>query len=112
MRLRRHPFRGNIRELRHVLKGAALRAAGGTILASHLDLDRPELRASAVGVDMVADAGTAGLTWKERLEAQEKQALQRTMEAAGGNLTKAAEMFGVPRTTYREKLVRHGLLTD
>ena len=112
VRLRRHPFRGNIRELRHVLKGAALRAAGGTILASHLDLDRPELRASAVGVDMVADAGTAGLTWKERLEAQEKQALQRTMEAAGGNLTKAAEMFGVPRTTYREKLVRHGLLTD
>ena len=32
------------------------------------------------------------------------------LEAHGGNLTRAAEMFGVPRTTYREKLVRHGLL--
>ena len=49
-------------------------------------------------------------TWKERLEAQEKDALQRTLAAAGGNLTRAAEMFGVPRTTYREKLVRHGLI--
>ena len=47
---------------------------------------------------------------KERLEAQEKHALRRTMGAAGGNLTRAAELFGVPRTTYREKLVRHGLL--
>ena len=30
--------------------------------------------------------------------------------AHDGNLTRAAELFGVPRTTYREKLVRHGLL--
>ena len=54
--------------------------------------------------------GGANATWKERLEAQEKDALQRTMAAANGNLTRAAELFGVPRTTYREKLVRHGLL--
>ncbi len=110
-RLSRHPFRGNIRELRHVLKGAALRAAGGTILVAHLDLDRSDVRAP--GAESVEHPSpTAGQTWKEKLELQEKQALQRTFEAAGGNLTKAAEMFGVPRTTYREKLVRHGLITE
>jgi DNA-binding protein Fis len=49
-------------------------------------------------------------TWKERLEAQEKNALQETLTKSGGNLTKGAELFGVPRTTYREKLVKHGLL--
>jgi DNA-binding protein Fis len=54
--------------------------------------------------------GDDGATWKERLEAQEKTALQRTLAEASGNLTRAAELFGVPRTTYREKLVRHGLL--
>ncbi|MGE3174981.1 MAG: sigma-54 interaction domain-containing protein [Planctomycetota bacterium] len=110
-RLVRHPFRGNIRELRHIVKGAALRAGGGPILASHLDLERPDLIArpgdDAVGV---GEPMPANLTWKERLEVQEKLALQRTMEAASGNLTRAAELFGVPRTTYREKLVRHGLL--
>jgi transcriptional regulator with GAF, ATPase, and Fis domain len=126
-RLHAAPWRGNIRELRHVMKGAALRAGGGAILASHLDLDRPGLHpavgatgdgqpGAAVGADGAAvtaaaapDPTTTG-TWKERLEAQEKVALQRTLTAASGNLTRAAEMFGVPRTTYREKLVRHGLL--
>ncbi len=107
-RLQRHIFRGNIRELRHVIKGAALRASGGPILASHLDLERPDLRSGAGG-DALGELPT-NQTWKERLEAQEKAALQRTMEAASGNLTRAAELFGVPRTTYREKLVRHGLI--
>jgi two-component system NtrC family response regulator len=107
-RLQRHPYRGNIRELRHIVKGAALRAGGGPILVSHLDIDRPDLHgADAPAADELLPTS---LTWKERLEAQEKMALQRTMEAASGNLTRAAELFGVPRTTYREKLVRHGLL--
>jgi transcriptional regulator with GAF, ATPase, and Fis domain len=118
-RLAAEVWRGNIRELRHVIKGAALRAGGGTILASHLDLDRARLPmppAAANPAVVAAGAptepageGAAG-TWKERLEAQEKEALQRTLAAASGNLTRAAELFGVPRTTYREKLVRHGLL--
>ncbi|HLQ38214.1 MAG TPA: sigma 54-interacting transcriptional regulator, partial [Planctomycetota bacterium] len=107
-RLRQESWRGNIRELRHVLKGAALRAGGGTILPSHLELDRA-VRTSAPA-PAVAAADDPNLSWKERLEAQEKQALQRTLASANGNLTRAAEMFGVPRTTYREKLVRHGLL--
>ena len=125
-RLRTEAWRGNIRELRHVLKGAALRAGGGPILPSHLDLDRVRLAPMAhapdprtAGAPLLAGAAEAAVgaaaegaagTWKERLEAQEKEALQRTFAAASGNLTRAAELFGVPRTTYREKLVRHGLL--
>jgi two-component system NtrC family response regulator len=121
-RLQKHPWRGNIRELRHAIKGAALRAAGGMLLPSHLDLDRYELHlaAAAAGSAVLNVAASVpsgvpaevdnSLTWKERLEAQEKDALQRSMEAAGGNLTRAAELFGVPRTTYREKLIRYGLL--
>ena len=114
-KLRMNEWRGNIRELRHVMKGAALRAGGGTILPLHLELDRMSSRAPVAGASPPALteaplADDAALTWKERLEAQEKEALQRTLAAANGNLTRAAELFGVPRTTYREKLVRHGLL--
>jgi DNA-binding NtrC family response regulator len=61
----------------------------------------------AAGADAAAEDNA---TWKERLEAQEKNALQETLTKSGGNLTKGAELFGVPRTTYREKLVKHGLL--
>jgi transcriptional regulator with GAF, ATPase, and Fis domain len=107
-RLAAAPFRGNIRELRHLLKGAALRAGGGEIGLVHLDLDR-SLAPPPVALPEAAER-SAVATWKERLEAQEKEALQRTFETAAGNLTRAAELFGVPRTTYREKLVRHGLL--
>jgi two-component system NtrC family response regulator len=111
-RLLREPWRGNIRELRHVVKGAVLRAAGSDLQPAHLDLDRrSDAAAAAPAVVHGGDAIVAG-TWKERLEAQEKAALQRTLAEAGGNLTRAAELFGVPRTTYREKLVRHGLLEN
>ncbi|MFO1077634.1 MAG: sigma 54-interacting transcriptional regulator [Planctomycetota bacterium] len=110
--LRAAPWPGNIRELRHVLKGAALRASGGAIQVAHLDLRDALGETAAAGPGApAADAVRAGATWKERLEAQEKEALQRTMEAAAGNLTRGAELFGVPRTTYREKLIRHGLLS-
>ena len=114
-RLLRDEWRGNIRELRHVVKGAALRAAGGAIGVAHLDLDRRPFAAAAGGSAVASPAPTdaapaAAATWRERLEAQEKDALQRTLAEANGNLTRGAELFGVPRTTYREKLVRHGLL--
>jgi transcriptional regulator with GAF, ATPase, and Fis domain len=99
-------WRGNIRELRHVVKAAALRAGGATLLPEHLDKVVATERDRGPGdVDSAA-------TWKERLEAQEKSALQKTLEESGGNLTKAARLFGVPRTTYRERLVKFGLLKD
>jgi transcriptional regulator with PAS, ATPase and Fis domain len=119
----RAPWPGNIRELRHVIKGAALRAGGGVIQLAHLDLGREfaapgaapgaaPVRPDAVAAARAPAAAPApGGTWKERLEAQEKEALQRTFAASGGNLTRGAELFGVPRTTYREKLMRHGLLS-
>ena len=103
------PWKGNVRELRHAIKSAVLRAKGGPVRTEHLD-DALRLTTAPVpripGVSFTA----SGLTWRERLEKQEIEALRTTLEQAGGNLTKGAELFGVPRTTYREKLVKHGLL--
>lgn len=112
-----HRWPGNIRELRHVIKGAALRAGGESIRVMDLDLQSAGLEATPSAAPSrqpeLAQAEVEGedsSTWKERLEAQEKAVLQRTYSEANGNLTRAAELFGVPRTTYREKLLRHGLL--
>jgi transcriptional regulator with GAF, ATPase, and Fis domain len=103
-----YPWRGNIRELRHMLRGAALRAGGGPIGVIHLD-PTPAAPGEEPLPVLVPSTVAAG-TWKERLEASERAALEETLRQAGGNLTKAAELFGVPRTTYREKLVKNGLL--
>jgi len=109
--LHRLPWRGNIRELRHVIKAAALRAAGGPILVKHLEARRAQEAAAGGEAEMAASGNDTGeRTFKERLEAQERDALLQTLQMADGNLTKGAELFGVPRTTYREKLVKNGLL--
>ena len=105
--LESRPWRGNIRELRHVVKAAALRAGGAPVRIENLDT-APLLGRGRAGDDDLDPAAT----WKERLEAQEKGALQKTLEDSGGNLTRAAKLFGVPRTTYRERLVKHGLIKD
>jgi two-component system, NtrC family, response regulator AtoC len=110
VRLERARWPGNIRELRHVVKGAALRAGGSAIRELDLDLDGEAQLAPTLAPLAAAGAGASPTTYKEQLEAQEKAALQRCLDEASGNLTRAAELFGVPRTTYREKLVRHGLL--
>ncbi|MBK8979461.1 MAG: sigma-54-dependent Fis family transcriptional regulator [Planctomycetes bacterium] len=116
--MRRRTWRGNIRELRHLVKGAALRAGGKVIRIDHLDAapGRSVVAAAlpvgpALAVEEPLGAlPVSGATWKERLELQERAALEETLRQAGGNLTKAARLFGVPRTTYREKLVKAGLL--
>ena len=118
-RLHSHQWPGNIRELRHIIKGAALRAGGEAIRVVDLDLDRSSLDLSSgpaggqtqgLSLEVAQPSASDSSTWKERLEAQEKEVLRRTYSEANGNLTRGAEMFGVPRTTYREKLMRHGLL--
>ena len=99
-----HDWGGNIRELRHTMRTALLRAGGTEVKPEHLDL-RKSLSSETPDLPVVEEG-----SWKDRLEAQEREALQRTLEQAGGNLTKAAMLFGLPRTTYRERLIRFGLL--
>ena len=103
-KLLKHAWRGNVRELKHAMRTSILRAGGAEILPEHLELLVPGPRQNEPSPTV--EAGT----WKDRLERQEREALEATFEQAGGNLTKAALLFGLPRTTYRERLVRHGLL--
>ena len=99
-----HDWGGNIRELRHTMRTALLRSGGAELRPEHLDL-----RQSLSSGIPPSEASQEG-SWKDRLEAQEREALRRTLDQAGGNLTKAAMLFGLPRTTYRERLIRFGLL--
>ncbi len=101
-----HEWRGNIRELKHAIRTACLRAAGGEVRTEHLEL----MARSTMDAAPDRPAPQPDGTWKEHLDDQERDALKLTLEQAGGNLTKAAMLFGLPRTTYRERLLKHGLL--
>jgi len=42
----------------------------------------------------------------------DKQFLQRVISRAGGNLSKAARLAGIDRTTFYRLMERHGLQRD
>jgi DNA-binding NtrC family response regulator len=101
-RLRAHPWRGNVRELRNVLERAALFAAGTTILPEHLDLaahdPQPEPDSEVV------------LSLSDRsLRTLEQTLIRRVLADTGGNRSRAARVLGINRATLYNKLRTLGL---
>ena len=88
------PWPGNVRELANVLERAAIFSTGERITAEHL--------ASGLGgTPAHAHQGT------RTLEDIEREAIERTLAAAGGNRRAAAEQLGIGLRTLYEKLKRY-----
>ncbi len=92
--VRDYPFPGNVRELKNVLLQAAVRSADGVVRACDLEAviryrngEKPPQRAAAM-----TDAELCEL-----------------LAACGGNVTRAAQRAGLPRSTFRDR-VRRGLM--
>ncbi len=92
-RLRRHPWPGNVRELRNVIERAVVLDRSGEIGEESLLLDD---WASAGRDDRLAP----GMTIAEA----ERRLIEATLDAAGGNRTRASEMLGISVRTLRNKL--------
>jgi DNA-binding NtrC family response regulator len=94
--LRLYPWPGNIRELRNVLERATLFARGGRITADSLNLEPTEapVRASADDVWRLADV--------------ERRHIERALAMEQGQVDRAAERLGVPRSTLYQRLKEYG----
>jgi sigma-54 dependent transcriptional regulator, acetoin dehydrogenase operon transcriptional activator AcoR len=88
--LRRHPWPGNLRQLRNVLRLAVA-------LLGDDDLLTPEFLPSEL-----ADGGSAG--GECGLRAVQIRLVQETVERHGGNISAAARELGITRTTLYRKL--------
>ncbi|HXG51846.1 MAG TPA: sigma-54 dependent transcriptional regulator [candidate division Zixibacteria bacterium] len=117
-RLRRHSWRGNVRELFNVLERAAIVAQGGTIEPRHLMLeDEADLLpppavetcriglagSSAPGVPELSGGDGAGLSMKE----MEERLIFQALKQANGNRTRAARALGISVRTLRNKLKQY-----
>ncbi len=98
-RLKTYDWPGNVRELENFVRRALVLASGPE---AGLEL----LPGASLQNDEGAPAGIApGLTLREL----ERSLLERTLDATGGNRTRAADMLGVSLRTVRNKIREFGL---
>ena len=98
-RLRSEDWPGNVRELRNVLERATILADGPVIRPEHLWIEPSSARAEEQATR--SDEGS--------LADLEKQTIQRTLAALGGNRRLAATKLGIGLRTLYEKLKRYDL---
>ncbi len=108
-----HPWRGNVRELQNVIEHVAVLAEPGAALrAEDLPLrDEPHANTNASRVALVESVmGESYHPARDRVIAQfETQYLHWLIARAGGNMSEAARIAGVDRTTLYRLMERHGL---
>jgi two-component system, NtrC family, response regulator AtoC len=106
-RLERHPWPGNIRELRNVIERAVVLCAGSTLTDEHL---------SGLG-ESTAPPGSSAATatldeagpLRGEIEALERQRILDMLARCGGNQTEAARQLGISRRTLVSRLGDYGV---
>jgi two-component system response regulator AtoC len=105
-RLEAHTWPGNVRELGNCLRRAVALATGAEIGREGLEGSPWDGEAAAGQVDRQRnDRLRAGLS----LEEMERRLVEMTLEATGGNRSRAAELLGVSLRTVRNKVRSYGL---
>ena len=98
--LQRHDWPGNVRELYHVLERAYLVGSGRIckdLLLAELE-EVAQKRPPPTG------------PFHETIDKTERELLDGALQAAGGNKSAAAAALGMKLSTFRDKLVKHGLI--
>ena len=110
-RLLAHRWPGNVRELRNALERAVILCDGGLITGEHL----PMALAAAPPARSAAPSATPPATPETippegvKLEAIERDLIQRAMAQAQNNKSEAARLLGLARGQLYSRLKRYGL---
>jgi len=99
MALTHHSWPGNVRELRNAVERAAVLSAGGL-------LDCKDFALSKGAPDSPSGGGNSALDLKSQVEAVERAAIQRALDASKGNRRQAANLLGISLRTLFYKLRR------
>jgi DNA-binding NtrC family response regulator/tetratricopeptide (TPR) repeat protein len=103
----RYPWPGNVRELANVIERAALLSDASVVTAGILALPRLELETPAP-----VDTDATPHSYKAALRQQDEQRLTRALHQAGWNISRAAELLGIPRSNLRYRIAKYKLRPD
>ncbi len=92
--IEKYPWPGNVRELRNVIERAVVVCKGGRITPDHLSFP--------FGYRSQEEA-------EESLEAVERRHIKHVLDKTGWNISKAAQVLGIDRTTLYAKIKKHGI---
>jgi transcriptional regulator of acetoin/glycerol metabolism len=108
-RLMSHDWPGKVRELFNVLEQIRIHANGGRPNISHVPqwLDNAYAnRAGQTAQTKILDTTVDSLSCRQRLQ---KAAMLQALEKTGGNVTKAAQLLNIPRSTFYRRIRKLGL---
>jgi DNA-binding NtrC family response regulator len=108
------PWRGNVRELQNYMEYLAVTAAPGSTLGAG-DLpsqEQTESPAPSIGGSTAVLNASYHESKEQVLAAFEKTYVTRLVARASGNMSRAARLASVDRTTLYRLLERHGLRSD
>jgi two-component system nitrogen regulation response regulator NtrX len=115
--LKRHRWRGNIRELRNTIERLIIMTEGDVIdvgdLPEQVRSDKPlPARAAPSGVAPPAAAAVEAGTLREFKESAERAWLVEKLRENGWNISKTAEVIGTPRSNLYKKLEQYSIKQD
>jgi len=91
-----HSWPGNVRELQHVMEKAAILCGGNLLTADYII-------PSGSHSSELLEPNNFSLTDHERI------LIVKALESCGGNISKAAQMLGINRSTLYDKMKRHDI---
>ena len=110
--LQRHPFPGNVRELRNLIERAVIRCQSSRIENAHLvSASRPSAPGCREGCPPVPPQVPKANHNQDSLNLAEleKHRLAEALSAAKGNKSRAAKLVGLSRTAFLRRLAKHGI---
>lgn len=104
--LKNHDWKGNVRELRNVMERCTLFSRGELLTGEETGLAFPPKARQAAGENSfpMRDLRQGAIDLRREVDAFERAYIDRAMELAGGNLSRAAQLLGCTRFTLRRRL--------
>ena len=96
--LARHPFPGNVRELRNLVERLVIMSPGATVSAEDARSVLPH----------AAEAAAAPPRMSEAVQDFERRQIEEALAAEGGNVTRAAQRLGLERSHLYKKMKKLG----
>lgn len=111
--LRSYPWPGNVRELKNTMERICIMHNAHTLEVKHLPAElqqRGESVRDLYGLDSInIPFPQDGIRFEEVLDQVSASLIREAMRRAGGNISLAARLLGIPRGTLRYKLDKYGI---